>query len=76
MVLLEPERDVVAADAAEAVELRSLAERNRATRVEPVAADAEAQVLAVADGREIGNLARRRKQRDLRIAEPERRESP
>ena len=75
VVLLQPERDVVAA---------RLAGSGRAARPRPNAialpgvaalvADAEAEVLALADGRELGELAVGREQGHVRVAEPERRE--
>ena len=61
-VLLEPERDVVALLAPEAVELRADAERDRRAGVAAALAHAEAQVLAVADRR------RRRRPRSRRRA--------
>ena len=73
-VLLQPERDVVAARPAGTVELPAEAERDRAARVGAVAADAEAQMLALADRRELAELAAGGEQRHLRVAEPERRE--
>src|SRR5262245_52967081 len=73
-VLLEPERDVVAPDSAEAVEPRPLSERDRATGIAPVALHAEAEMLPVSDRREVAELAPRREQRHVRVAEPERRE--
>ena len=60
--------------APEPVELRAEPEGDRAARVGAVAADAEAQVLPLAHGREVAELAARREQRHVRIAEPERRE--
>src|SRR5438309_8167747 len=48
-VLLEPERDVIAADVAKPVELGAEAERDRAAGVAPILSDAEAQVLPLAD---------------------------
>src|SRR5436305_13313236 len=46
-VLLQSERDVVAADAPVAVELRALPERDRPARVAAVALHSEAKVLAL-----------------------------
>ena len=57
-----------------AVEPRADAERDRAAGVEAVAPDAEAQMLPLAHRRELAELAARREQRHLGIAEPERRE--
>src|SRR5262249_42946475 len=74
VVLLEAERDVVPSDTAQAVQLRSLPEGNRASGVEPVATNAKPQMLAVTDRCELRDLARRREQRHQRIAETERRE--
>src|ERR671936_594838 len=74
-VLLEPERDVVRAVAPVAVEPRAEAERDRAAAVDAVLADPEAQVLPLAHGRELRELAPGREQRDVRVAEPERREA-
>ena len=50
-VLLQPAGDVEAALRAQPVELRALAERDRAAGVAAVLADAEAEVLPLADGR-------------------------
>src|SRR5439155_25731180 len=49
LVLLESEGDVIAADVAKPVELGAEAEGDRAARVAPVVADAEAQMLPLAD---------------------------
>src|SRR5262249_2710050 len=73
-VLVQAERDVVAPYSAEAVQLRPLPECNRAAGVAPVALHAEAEMLAVADRRQVAELAARREQRHVGIAEPERRE--
>src|SRR6266545_5010588 len=74
-VLLEAEHHVVAAGAPQPVEVGAHPERDRAAAVAAVlAADAEAQVLAVADRREVAQLAAGREQCDAGIAEPERRE--
>src|SRR5262249_49768781 len=71
LVRLEPEGDVVAPDLAQTVEPRTEAERDRAARVPPVLADAEAEVLALADGRELRQLAAGQQQRHVRVAEAE-----
>src|SRR5436190_20544783 len=76
VVLLEPERDVVPADAPIAVELRAVPERNRAAGVDSPMPHTEPQVLALADGRELRELACRREQRHRRVPEPERRQPP
>ena len=60
--------------AAQPVELPAEPERDRAARVAPVLADAEAQVLAVADGRGVDGLAARDEQRHVGVAEAERRQ--
>ena len=73
-VLLQPEHDVVAALAAEAVELAAHAERDRRPGVAAALPHAEAQVLAVADRGEVGELAAVDEQEHAGIAEPERRE--
>src|SRR5258708_9364889 len=76
-VLLQPERDVPAADAAQTVDVRAHAERDRTAAVASVLdAHAEAQMLAVADRREVAQLAARREQHYAGIAEPERRQLP
>ena len=75
-VLLRPERDVVATDPPVAVELRALPEGDRAAGVAAVAVHAEAQMLAFSDRDEIAELAAGRKQRHVRIAEPERGQPP
>ena len=59
---------------AEAVELAAHAERDRRAGVAAALPHAEAQVLAVADGRELGELAAVDEQRHAGVAEPERRE--
>ena len=56
------------------LELAAEPERDRAARVAPVLADAEAQVLALADRRGADRLAAGDEQRHVGIAEPERRE--
>ncbi len=73
-VLLEPERDVVAALAPVRVEPRAEAEGDRAAGVGAVAADAEAQVLALPDRGEVAELAAGSEQRHAGVAEPERRQ--
>ena len=73
-VLLQAERDVVALLAAEAVELRAEAEGDRLARVASVLADAEAQVLAVADGRGSASSQPSTSSVTPGIAEPERRQ--
>ena len=70
VVRLQPERDVESTVAPEALELGAEAERDRAS----AGAHAEAQVLALADGREVAQLAALGEQRHLRVAQPERRE--
>src|SRR5581483_478708 len=74
-VLLEAEGDVVVAHTAEAVELGAEPERDRRTGRPPRVADAEAQVLAVADRGQIGELAAGDEQGDAWVAETERREA-
>ena len=74
LVRLEPERDVVCAGAAEAVEAAADPERDRAARVAPVLADAELEVLALPHCGEVDELAAGEEQRHVRVAEPERRE--
>src|SRR4051794_25764054 len=73
-VLAEPERDVVARLAPEAVELRAEAERDRLAGVASAVAHAEPEVLPVADRRGLCDLATVDEQRHPRIAEAERRE--
>src|SRR3954469_6097473 len=73
-VLLQPERDVVSTHAAITVELRPVSERDRAAGIAAVALYAETEVLAVAPRRQLAELAARRQQRHVRIAEPERSE--
>src|SRR5439155_9252703 len=63
-VLLESACDVEAADRPEAVELRSLSERNRAASVTPVLADPEAHVLAVTHERRLHRFAGGNEQSD------------
>ena len=68
-VLLQPERDVVALLAPEAVELAAHAERDRRAGVAAALAHAEAQVLAVADrvdGRRPRSRRRAARHRDCR----------
>ena len=73
-VLLQPECDVVAPRSPQPVELRPLAERDRRAGVAAALAHAEAKVLAVADGLQVGELATVDEQGDTRVAQPERRE--
>ena len=75
VVLLEAEDDVVAALAAEAVELRAETEGDGASGVVVAAEDAEAEVLAVADSRQLAELAGREEQRHARVPEAERRQA-
>src|SRR5262249_6564599 len=70
----EAERDVVVPGTPQSVELRSLAEGNRRTGVAATLPDAEAQVLAVAHGLQVGELAAVDEQQDTGVAEAERRE--
>ena len=74
VVLLEPERDVEAPDRAKPVDLRALAERDRAAGVAAVLADAEAQVLPLAHRRRRDRLRRGDEERHVGVAETERRE--
>src|SRR5439155_12261336 len=53
---------------------RAAAERDRAAGVAPVVADAEAEMLAVADRVQLRQLAAGQKQRHVRVAEAKRRE--
>src|SRR5206468_5346036 len=71
----QPERDVVAAVTSEPVELAAHAERDRGSRVTAALADPETQVLAVANRREVRELAAVDEQDHTRVAEPERRET-
>src|SRR6266511_3475113 len=72
VVLLQAEDDVVAARSPEAVELPAHAEGDRTAAILAVlGADAEAQMLSVADRREVDHFARRREQRHVRVPEPE-----
>src|SRR5204862_3447853 len=73
-VLLRTERDVVAQLAPEAVELPAEAEGDRAARVAPVLAHAEAKVLALAELRRLGDLDAGGEKGHPGVAEPERRE--
>src|SRR5205085_625732 len=75
VVLLEPEGEVVAAHAPIAVELRPEAEGDRATGVALTVADAEAQMLALADRGQLAQLAAGEEQRHVRVPEPERRQA-
>src|SRR5215208_5624482 len=76
LVLLQPERDVPERIAAVAVEAAAEAEGDRAAGVSAAVLDAKTQVLAVADGRRLGDLAPGDEQRHVGVAEPERREPP
>ena len=67
-------RRVEQAGGAQPVELRALTERDRTPGVAAALAHAEAQVLAVSDGRRRHRLAPGHEQRDVRVAEAERRE--
>ena len=58
-----------------AVELRALPERDRGAAVAALLADAEAEVLPLADGAARRRLDARDEQRRLRVAEPERGEA-
>src|SRR5579862_3105755 len=71
-VILEPHGEVVAPFAQEPVELRTQAERDRRPGVPAALPHAETQVLPVAHGRQVRELAAVDEQRDRRIAEPER----
>src|SRR5205085_1284837 len=73
-VLSEPERDVPTARTAVRLEPCARTELDRASGVRAVAADAEAQMLSLPDRAELAELAAGREQRDLGVAEPERRE--
>src|SRR6476661_4836730 len=73
VVLLQAERHVVAAFPPEAVELRALAECDRASCIATVALHAKAQMLAFTDGRQLTKLAAGCEQRDVGVREPERR---
>src|SRR2546423_6643544 len=74
-VLLQPERDVVAPRAAEAVELAAEPERDRRPGVAAALPHAEAQMLALADRAELAQLASVDEQHHAGIPEPERREA-
>src|SRR3954451_14944503 len=56
LIGLELEREVVAADPAQAVELAAEAEGDRAAGVAAVGAHAELEVLALADGGQVAEL--------------------
>ncbi len=73
VVLGELERQVIAARAAQTLDLRSQPERNRATAIAPMLLHPEAKVLAVTDGGRLDGLDARRQENRLGIAEPERR---
>src|SRR5436190_5679001 len=74
VVLLQAEGDVVPSFTPVAVELRPLAEGNRTPRVASVPLHPEAQVLAVADRRQLTELTARCQQRDVGICKAERRQ--
>src|SRR6266576_2043686 len=74
VVLLKAEGNVVTALTPVAVELRPLPEGDRTSGVVSVALNAEAQMLPVADGSELAELAARRQQRDIGVGQPERRQ--
>ena len=74
VVLVQAERDVVPSVTAVAVELRSLTERNRPTRIAAVALHAEPKMLPVSHRRQLPELAAGREQGDVGIGETERRE--
>src|SRR5439155_15533569 len=74
VVRLEAEDDVVPSGPPVPVELRTQPERDRAPRVPAALADAEPEMLAVADGRQVAELARRQQERHARVAKAERRE--
>src|SRR5439155_15738793 len=76
VVLLEPERDVVEDVGAEQLEARALPEGDRAAGVAAAPLNPEAKVLAVADGRKLGEPAAGSEQHRRRVPEPERREPP
>jgi hypothetical protein len=71
-VLLKPERDVPAGRRSVGVEASAQAECDRAACVGAVAANTEPQVLPLADGRKVAELATRGKQRYVGIAKTER----
>ena len=71
-VLLQPEGDVEVRLALQALELAAEPERDRAARVASVLADAEAEVLALADRRGADRLAAGDEQRHVGVAEAER----
>src|SRR6266540_2149375 len=74
VVLLQAEGDVVVSDPAVAVELPAHAERNRAAG-DALPADAKAEVLPLADGRRLHDLAGGRQEGHVRVAETERRQA-
>src|SRR5204863_176896 len=71
-ILLQAERDVVAAHTAEAVEVRAEAERDRRAELTVAVPDPEAEVLAVADRGRLHDLAAGHEQRRRGIAQSER----
>src|SRR5207302_8300742 len=73
-VLLEPERNVVRNLLPEPVELRAEPERDRAAGIATAVPDAEPQVLAVADRRQLRQLTPGDEQRHRGIRKAERRE--
>src|SRR6185436_11364845 len=74
LVRLELECDIEETGPAQAFEPSAEPERDRTPRVAPVRAHAELQVLALADGGQVDQLAAREQQRHVRVAEAERRE--
>src|SRR4051794_21373697 len=75
LIGFELEREVVAADAAQAVELPAEPEGDRAAGVAAVGADAELQVFAFPDRGQVAQLAAGQQQSHVRVAEAERREA-
>jgi len=74
LIGLQTEGDVVLSRAPVPIELRSLAERDRPAGIVTVVMYPEAKVSTLADGRKVTELATRRQQRNVGIAEPEGRE--
>src|SRR3989449_1368966 len=75
VIFLEAESDVELQLPPKAIELAAEAERDRAAGVARAILDPEPKMLAVADGRDIAQLAAGHEQGDAWIAEPERREA-
>jgi len=75
VVLLEPEGDVKSLLLAEAVELPSEAEGDRAAGIPGAVLDPEAKVLPVPDGGDLAELAPGHEQGDTGIPEPEGRQT-